>query len=271
LTKSESKNNQPLISVIVAVRNSVATLQRCIDSVSHQTYPHKELIIIDGNSTDGTVEIIKSNSGKIKYWESKADRGVFHAWNKAIDHFEGDWICFLGADDFFWGSDVLEKIIHYTEVNDLKNEIIYGQVKLVDNQGQTIMTIGEPWTKIKNKFKKIMCLPHPGLMHHKSIFDKHGRFRENFKIAGDYELLLRELKTGNAQYIPLTTVGMQNGGLSTVPSNEIISIREMRLAQKLNGFKYPGLKWIMGYLAATIRLFFYLPPKNVNHSFSRKK
>jgi glycosyltransferase involved in cell wall biosynthesis len=261
-------NNQSLkVSLIIAVKNGEKVLQRCLDSIHNQSYKNIEIIIIDGNSTDQTVKIINYNSENIKYWESKPDRGVYHAWNKALDHVEGDWICFLGADDFFWEPDIIEKIIHHVNKDRNQNRIFYGKVNRVDDQGRTITTIGEPWTKLKHKFKKVMCLPHPGLMHHKSIFERHGRFREDFKIAGDYDLLLRELKDGNAQYIPFVTVGMQSGGLSTLPKNEIISIKEMRQAQKLNGIHYPSLKWIMGYLKAFTRLFFYLFQKSLEPLF----
>jgi glycosyltransferase involved in cell wall biosynthesis len=84
--------SKPLISVIVAVYNGAKTLQRCIDSVSDQTYPNKELIIIDGGSTDGTIEIIRSNQDQITYWQSEPDNGIYHAWNKALDHASGDGI-----------------------------------------------------------------------------------------------------------------------------------------------------------------------------------
>ncbi len=76
--RSQRENNiQPLISVIVAVYNGAKTLQHCIDSVANQAYPHKELIIMDGGSTDGTVDILEANDDRIGYWESKPDRGIY--------------------------------------------------------------------------------------------------------------------------------------------------------------------------------------------------
>jgi len=79
--------SNPLITIIIAVLNSKESLERCIESVSNQTYPNRELIIIDGGSTDGTVEILKNNNDKIAYWESSPDRGIYHAFNKAINIF----------------------------------------------------------------------------------------------------------------------------------------------------------------------------------------
>jgi len=245
--------HMPLISIIVAVRNGALTLQRCINSITDQSYALKELIIIDGKSTDGTVAIIETNSTVIKYWESEPDRGVYHAWNKALDHVKGDWICFLGADDFFWKANVLGQLAEYLKNAGPKTTCAYGRVALVDENGKTLMTIGEPWEKIKKKFRQIMCLPHPGLMHHHSIFERKGKFVENFRIAGDYELLLRELIHWDPVFIPITVVGMQNGGLSTKPNNVVISLKEMRFAQKMNGIKYPGAKWLSGFLAANVK------------------
>ncbi|MEQ1667696.1 MAG: glycosyltransferase [Sulfuriferula sp.] len=90
----------PLISIIIAVYNGKATLQQCIDSVVQQTYSNKELIIIDGGSKDGTVELLEENRNKFSYWESEPDRGIYNAWNKGLTQAKGEWICFLGADCF---------------------------------------------------------------------------------------------------------------------------------------------------------------------------
>ena len=249
--------HMPLISIIVAVRNGALTLQRCIDSVTDQSYALKELIIIDGKSTDGTIAIIESNSSLIEYWESESDRGVYHAWNKALEHATGDWICFLGADDFFWNANVLGQLAEYLENVGRKTTCVYGRVALVDENDKILMTIGKPWVNLKKKFRQIMCLPHPGLMYHRSIFERNGKFIEKFRIAGDYELLLRELNHRDPVFVPIIVAGMQKGGLSTKPSNVIISLKEMRFAQKMNGINYPGLKWLFGFLAANVKILLY--------------
>ena len=92
--------NEGTISTVVAVRNGARTLQRCIDSVRNQAYPHKELIIVDGKSTDGTVEILSCNANAISWWISEPDIGTYAAWNKAMLHVKGEWICFLGVDNY---------------------------------------------------------------------------------------------------------------------------------------------------------------------------
>lgn len=92
----------PIVSIIVSVLNGKTTLQQCIDSVERQTYPNRELIVIDGGSRDGTLELLAENGGKISAWVSAPDRGIYNAWNKGLALAQGKWICFLGADDFFW-------------------------------------------------------------------------------------------------------------------------------------------------------------------------
>ncbi len=100
----------PRISVIIAVRNGAGTLQRALDSVFEQTYDDIELIVMDGASSDGTQAILERNAARIAYWRSEPDGGIYQAWNKALDHVTGDWICFLGADDRFHASDIVASV-----------------------------------------------------------------------------------------------------------------------------------------------------------------
>ncbi len=104
------KQKQPFISIIIAVLNAEKTLRQSIGSISKQTYSNWELIVIDGGSTDGTINILNNNSKSIAYWESKPDKGIYHPWNKALSHANGDWIYFLGDDDFLCENDVLDRI-----------------------------------------------------------------------------------------------------------------------------------------------------------------
>lgn len=246
----------PLITIIVAVKNGEKTIQRTIDSICRQTHSNKEMIIIDGDSADATVDIIKQNASDISYWESKKDKGVYHAWNKALDHASGEWICFLGADDFFWDVSCLSRMCHYLYDSYPKTRIVYGSVNLVTDTGEIIYSIGKPWKQLRKKFFQFDCLPHPGLMHHRSIFEDHGKFDDSFIIAGDYELLLRELVSSNARYVPLTMVGMQHGGLSTLAGNSITALKEMRRALRRHGIYFPGVYWSLGIIKAYLMLAF---------------
>ena len=120
--------NKQLITVILAVLNASNTLERCLQSILKQTYQHKEIILVDGGSTDGTLSILDAYGDKLTYWESKPDRGIYHAWNKALKHARGDWICFLGADDYFWSNNVLADLApHLIRATNSGIRIVYGQ------------------------------------------------------------------------------------------------------------------------------------------------
>ena len=226
----------PLISIIVAVFNGKATLQQCIDSVFQQTYPNKELIIIDGGSSDGTADLLVENSNKFSYWISEPDQGIYNAWNKGLAQAHGEWICFIGADDYFWDTTVLERMAVNLAMLPTSTRVAYGQIMLVSDDWAVPRQIGEPWGQVKDFFKQFMCIPHVGTMHRRSLFEQHGQFNESFKIAGDYEFLLRELITGDAAFIPnVIAAGQRFGGISTDPNNYLMALREVRRAQRMHG------------------------------------
>ena len=246
------------ISVIVAVRNGVQILQQCIDSVARQTYPYKELIIIDGGSSDGTVELLEANTQKISYWSSESDRGIYHAWNKGLARAGGEWICFLGADDIFWDSTVLAQISEQLKVLSPGIRVVYGQNMLVNGSGVSLYPMGASWETVKDKFWAGMCLPHPGIMHHRSLFEQHGPFDESFRIAGDYEMLLRELKCADALFIPdLIIAGVRHGGISSKPDSSLLVLSEARRAQRMHGQKVPPLLWVWSMIKVYLRILLW--------------
>ena len=248
----------PLISVIVAVFNGAETLQQCIDSVARQTYPNKELIIIDGGSKDGTVDLLEANHEQINYWISEPDRGIYNAWNKGLVQAHGEWICFLGADDYFWDTQVLERLAGQLEKLPPDIRVAYAQIMIVDTGGTSLYQLGEPWEKIKGRFSQVMCIPHPGVMHRRSLFEQHGQFDESFHIAGDYELLLRELKAAAAFFISgIIATAMRQGGISSTPANSLVQLREVRRAQRMHGQCLPSRFWLMAMVRVRIRLLLW--------------
>ena len=248
----------PLISIIVAVFNAVDTLQQCIDSVAQQTYPNKELIIIDGGSKDGTVDVLKANHNQIRYWVSEPDHGIYNAWNKGLERVNGEWICFLGADDFFLDDHVLERMSAALQNISPDVRLAYAQIMLVNAEGEALFLAGEPWVKIKRRFMQGLCLPHQGVMHRWSLFEQNGKFDESFRIGGDYELMLRELKTGEAVFIPdLVITAMRQGGLSSNPSSSIEAMLDIRRAQKKHGQNLPSFFWLKAMIRVYIRLLLF--------------
>lgn len=249
---------RPLITIIIAVFNGAKTLQQCIDSVIQQSYPNKQLIIIDGGSNDGTVELLEANNQSISYWISEPDAGIYNAWNKGLMQANGEWICFLGADDYFWDDQVLASMSKSLVNLPANIRVAYSQIMLLSENGQELYLSGEPWQKVKQRFKQLMSIPHPGTMHRRDLFEQHGYFDESFRIAGDYELLLRDLKTADAEFIPdLVTVGMLQGGISSNPKNTLSQLHEVRRAQQKHGLKQPNFYWLMAVFRVYIRLLLW--------------
>ena len=142
--------NFPKISVILAVLNGSATIERCLKSIQFQSYTNLELIVMDGGSKDDSVKIIRNNLNRISYWESSLDRGIYHAWNKALSHAKGEWICFLGSDDFFWENVVIEKMIPALLLAKKKDiRLVYGKVAFINKKGEVQNIFGKPWRKGK--------------------------------------------------------------------------------------------------------------------------
>ncbi len=206
----------PVISVIIAVYNGERYLEQTIQSVLGQTYAQVELIVIDGGSKDRTTDILKSYNDKIHYWISEKDKGVYDAWNKALKQANGEWITFLGADDFFWKPSVLENMVNHLALAKENNcRYVYGNVNLLSGKGSIISTLGQPWEESRKKIFHRMTVVHCASFHHQSLFSEHGLFNTQFKIAGDYEFLLREfIKGRDAYYVNQTIAGMRAGGLS---------------------------------------------------------
>lgn len=245
-------NSKPLISVIVAVYNGAKTLQRCIDSVSSQTYLNRELIIIDGGSKDGTIEIIRTNQYKITYWQSEPDNGIYNAWNKALDHARGDWICFLGADDYLWKSNALEELLpHIIKAESHGIKMVYGNVARVTEDDEICCVDGDAWEYTRRGIVKdgICAFAHQGMFHHRSLFEFYGNFDESFRIAGDYEMLVRAFKKEkDAIFVNgLIITGMQIGGIT---ANTIVLIKEIARARRKNQLKVITVPWLISYVWA---------------------
>lgn len=243
--------NGPKITVISAVYNSSKTLERCLKSFARQDYPHKELIVVDGGSSDGSVDIIAKYEHMISYWESKPDRGVYHAWNKALDHCTGEWIHFVGSDDIYHAPDALSRAANWLRACRSDVRVAYGYVAVVNETGDFLEMRGCPWPAAKIALRKEMSLLHPGVFHHRSLFEMHGKFDEDFRIAGDYEFLLRELKSGEALFMPDVVVTATTvGGLSSTPGLTVTLRREDAKARKINGLPPYPLGWWASYVKA---------------------
>lgn len=233
-------NSEPLITVITSTYNAAMTLGRCLASLENQTYKDFEHIIIDGGSTDGTIDIIensiKSGFSNISWWVSEPDNGIYNAWNKALPHVRGEWVYFLGADDYLYSSDTLEKIKTYLLKSYPLYPVVYGKVEIISCFNQKrIRWAGEPWDIVKNHFFNVgNSLPHQGLFQHRETFNDVGNFDETYQLAGDYDMLLRVLINNTPLFIDVPIAYMETGGISSLPSSDITNRKEYLHSRRKN-------------------------------------
>ena len=184
-----SFKNKPLISIITVVFNGEKHLEEAIQTVINQTYDNVEYIIIDGGSTDKTIDIIKKYEDKIDYWISEKDKGISDAFNKGIKVSRGDYINFQGDGDGFYSSDSLEKV--FQNINPYEDIFVSAMIQRISPEGEELYRSKyvENFDKKSLLFK--MSMPHQGLLTHKSYFERYGLFDINNTFCMDYEHLLR--------------------------------------------------------------------------------
>lgn len=227
------------VSIITVVFNNKGTIEHTIESVLSQNYKNIEYIIIDGGSTDGTVDIIKKYEDRLAYWVSEPDDGLYDAMNKGIKAATGDIVGILNSDDIYADSSVIEETVNVLSKE--KVDTCYGDLVYVDkNNTQKVIRQWKSGNFLRDRFKRGWMPPHPTFFVKREIYQKYGLFNTNFPIAADYELMLRFLyKLGcSTAYIPKVLVKMRTGGNSS-PSlaNTIKANIEGYRAWKVNGLK----------------------------------
>jgi len=232
------------ITVITPVFNGQETIKSCIESVLIQSYPDKEYIIIDGGSTDNTVDILKTYNNKPLKWISEKDKGLYDAFNKGIMMATGDVVCFLCADDMYEHNNVLLKIADTFRTHP-EADIVYGDIIYVDKDD--LSKIKRYWKSSPFKpglFKKGWLPPNTALFIKRSIFLKHGLFNLQFKMASDFEMQYRffEIYRIKSIYTSDIMVRMRSGGMSNSGLKGMYkSLRECYLALKMHSVRFPIL------------------------------
>jgi len=229
------------VSIITTCKNSESTIEDTIKSVISQDYSDIEYIIIDGGSTDRTLEIIKKYQNKISKFISEQDSGFYYAINKGIGFASGDIIANLNSDDFYSGPSVISKVVNTFKSNSAEG--VYGDLHYVEKENTS--KIIRNWKSGKYKpgmFLKGWMPPHPTFFVLREIYNKYGLFNTSFKSAADYELMLRFIQKHKIRiaYLPEVIVKMRVGGKSNVTiRNRINANIEDRRAWKINNLK-PG-------------------------------
>lgn len=235
------------VSVITVAYNSSKTIRETIDSVVSQTYDQIEYIIVDGKSTDGTIEIVKSYGDKISKFVSEKDNGIYDAINKGLEMASGDVISILNSDDIFAHEKVIENTVAVFESEQV--DTVYGDLKYVSPTDNT--KVKRYWKSGVYKRKKFLfgwMPPHPTFFVKREVYEKHGTFDTSLTSAADYELMLRFLYKNkvSAGYNPEVMVLMKTGGQSNASLlNHIVGNKEDKMAWIKNGLKsFSFTTWI---------------------------
>ena len=210
-----STEDRPLVSVITVVFNGAATVEHTIRSVIEQSYDNVEHIIIDGGSTDATLDILHKYNGHINYWLSENDLGIYDAMNKGIALANGDFIGILNADDYFADPSALEEIVLQFQANNV--DAVFSCLDIVDPGN-----LNRVKRKYRvSKFSKFMLRigvmpPHPTFYCRKLCYEAAGPYRIDFRIAADFEMLVRLLIKYQItwRFFDKTTIKMRSGGVS---------------------------------------------------------
>jgi len=228
------------ISIITVCFNSAATIEDTIKSVVAQDCADLEYIIIDGGSVDGTLEIIGKYKDKISKVVSEPDQGIYDAMNKGIRLATGEIVGILNADDYYWNGQVLSQILIQFERENI--DACYGDLVYVKRTNTNIIVRywKAGWYN-KKKLENGWIIPHPTFFVKKDVYNKFGLFDLNFKIAADYELMLRFLKKNiKLSYINRPLICMREGGYSAKNIRQrLIGWRELKIAWKKNGQEVP--------------------------------
>lgn len=202
------------ISIITVCYNSAGTIEDTIKSIISQNHADLEYIIIDGGSTDNTLEIINKYKDKIAKIISEPDKGIYDAMNKGIGLTTGEVVGIINSDDFYEHYTVLDEVVNCFENS--KIDACYGNIKYVDRLNiDKQVRFWKAGHYEKKKLNSGWIMPHPAFFIRKEVYNRLGLFNLDFRIAADYELMLRFLKNNiEVQYLDVTLVCMREGGFS---------------------------------------------------------
>lgn len=244
------------ISVITVCYNSVRTLERSLQSVAEQDWSAIEHIVIDGASTDGTKEILERFSSRLAYLVSEPDNGIYDAMNKGLARATGDIVCFLNADDQYACANVLSKVASQMGGHNL--DALMGDVGFFHERNSERMVRRYRSERFRPSRLAWGWMPaHPALFLRKEVVQRVGLFKTDYRIAGDFEFIVRAFHGHALRYrhLPEVLVNMQTGGISTSGWRAKIRLnQEVLRACRENGLQTNMLKILSKYPAKILEM-----------------
>ncbi len=227
------------ISIVTVVYNNEDTIEQAILSVINQTYPDIEYILIDGQSTDNTLNIINKYKNQVSKIISEPDNGIYDAMNKGLKKCTGDLVGILNSDDFYKNQDVLSKVVKTFQEKNVDS--VYGNLLYVDPENTEV--VNRRWVSgefKRSKFRYGWMPPHPTFFVKKKVYDEYGLFNLEIKSAADYEIMLRFLYKNkiSTAYIDEVITIMRDGG----NSNQSLRHRLKANKEDFRSWKINGIK-----------------------------
>jgi glycosyltransferase involved in cell wall biosynthesis len=246
---------QPKVSIITVVLNDVKHIANSIESVLSQEYPNIEYIIIDGGSSDGTIEIINNYKDNVKIFISEPDKGIYEALNKGIILSNGDYVGILNSGDLYSNSKVVSNFMD--KISKRNAEICFSDMVIVDEKTDIVLRYYMASYFKRCLFRTGWMPPHPTCFIKKSLFKEFGLYSTDYKIAGDFDLLVRFFygRQINWAYLSQVTVRMISGGISNsgIKSKKQISY-EIRKSLKSNKIRSSYMLQLIRYLIRLIEI-----------------
>ena len=195
------------ITVVTVVRNGERVISECIESVLSQGIDRLEYIIVDGASTDNTLEIIRGFGDAVTQCISEPDTGLYDAMNKGLRHARGYYVHFLNSDDRYSSEDTLKRVMPLLD----SQSVCHGQMYYVNSSGDRKL-LGEPFSRKREL--KASRMPQPAMIVPRFMYEKVGEFDTNYRIAADYDMVLRLTEHYPAHFVPVPITVMHTGGIS---------------------------------------------------------
>ena len=236
---SECRLRSKKISIITVCFNSSATIRDTIDSVLSQDYPDIEYIIVDGASKDGTIDIVREYGDKIDVVISEPDEGIYDAMNKGIRAATGDVVGLLNSDDFYADESVVRELIECME--QAGSDTVYADLVIVDAKDtERVVRYYDSSTFSPERLRYGWMPAHPTFIVKRKLYETYGGFLLDYRIAADFEMVVRLLHTAGASYtyLPVVVIKMRAGGESTsgLKSSWVLN-KEIVRACRANGLK----------------------------------
>ena len=248
-------NKHYKLAIIIAAHKSADKIRIVLDSISRQAGFNQIQIIVKDSGNDNNIKKIIDSYLKldIKLIIS-SDCGIYDAWNQALVETNAKWVLFLGDDDSLLDVDLVEEFINMIPA---RSTLIYGKI-LKENKKGVYELVSKSWGELEKRFFLFNGMPHQGVFHHISLFEKFGFFDTGYKVAGDFDFLIRVIQKGiEPEFIPLGPIAkMAYGGISTVSSGRLLVLKEFKSIRKKFSIRQGMALFELYFLYLKIKSYF---------------